>query len=293
MASAREIAALAFALLPTALQTLRRSDFLLCFALFMLLTGCPSPGYIETDEKLGESSWANLEALTVANRATSGPYNAILGFRLELPEDSYILGAYIWSNGVLQDRHPLRLDLQNSVGGTIAKLKEDKNFFLLFNITDNEVILSGEPRHALSSVGIPIPFLLSDFSLLLNGLYTDFFIGAELSGKPLLRHTAENGQSIFEIEQGELPGFLALNPKGRPTSWNSAVEKGWSMELAYQELSFPASGALPGPARIKLVHPEGYSISVQVKNLKKLSRAFGAEQLDIPVPSSAAVRILK
>jgi hypothetical protein len=275
------------------LQTLRKSGFFLCFALLLLLTACPSPVYIETDAELGESSWKNLEVLSAANRAAAGPYNAILGFRLELPEGSYVLGAYIWSNGVLQERYPLRLDLQNAMGGSIAKLKEDQEFFLLFNITDNEVILSDEPRYALSSIGIPMPFLLSEFSLLLNGLYTDFFVGFERNGKPVLQHTTENRQSIFKIEQGTLPGFLTLNPGGNPVIWRSTAENGWDLELAYQDFSPSMSRTLPGPSRIKLTNPKGYSISVQVKNLKKLSKPFNAGQLDLPVPSSATARILK
>ena len=254
----------------------------------LLLSGCPTPQYVEIDEALGVASWSDFLTLNKDAGQKAGPYNASVNFRLELPEESHALGAYIWSNGALPTHRPLRLDLRNPVGGTIAKLLEEKDFFLIFDIENNQVIVSQNPKEALSALGLPLPFLLGDISLLLNGRYADFFLGLKAeTQRPRLLYTTYDKRSVFKLAQGPLQGDLALDARGRPARWQGEDAKAWVMELEYQE-----AAKLTGPQRIKFSHPDGYFLSLQVKTLKKLSKPFAGEQLSLPVPPAATVSVM-
>lgn len=269
---------------------------LLIFLLGALLnlTGCPAPQYGELDEELAKSSWANLEAHSDKARKSAGPYNSSISFRLTLPDESYRLGAYIWSNSGLGSQHPLRLDLQSSVGTTVAKLKEEPDCFLLYDVKNNVAVVSKNPSDALMTIGIPMPFILGDISLLLNGRYLDFFNNGQ-NKMPVPQNTTMDKQSILLINDGPRKGYITINPRGFPVSWNSLEPNGWKMELGYQDVTTLVANTLPlpGPNRIVLSHPDGYAISMQVKSLKKLPKSFTSEQLELLVPSSATIRELK
>ncbi len=266
-----------------------------CLLLITLLAlaGCPGPAQTDLDHDLGQGSWVNLENISNKARQASGPYNSSISFRLTMPEESYMLGAYIWSNNTLTAQHPLRLDLQSTVGSTVAKMKEEPDYFLLFDVKSNSAIVSRSAEEALASIRMPMPFMLGDLSLLLNGRYLEFFTEGEAQ-KPQLYATTPEKQSIFKIESGKKAGYLTINAKGYPVLWESA-SSGWSMELNYQDVTTLVANVtpLPGPNRITIKNAQGYSVAMQVKSLKKLPRAFTEKQLELLIPTGANVRELK
>jgi hypothetical protein len=275
---------------PVSLSRKRLWRFFQAMVCLLLLSGCPNPLAPVADEELGRESWHNFSSLSSAARQSSSPYNTSLALRVTLPEERYILGAYVWSNGA-QDG-PIRLDLQNTVGSTVAKLKEESDYFLFFDIKNNVVSVSDNPAGALPSLGIPMPFTLADLSALLNGRYQNFFTGS-LKERPALYGTTQDRQSIFNIEEGSRPGRLTLDARGYPVKWES--ERGWRMELSYQDVTSLVANVtpLPGPDLIRVSGNNDYSISIQVKSLKKLPKPFTEAQLELLIPSSASVRELK
>lgn len=260
--------------------------------LLFSLTGCPGVRYAEVDEELGQVSWANMQDLSVKGLKGAGPYNASLSFRLKTPSEGFMLGAYVWSNGRARSHHPLRLDLQSSVGSTVAKIKEEDDHFLLYDLKNNAAVISKNPQEALATIGLPLPFSLADISLLLNGRYLDFFTGGD-NTRPELSATTEEQRSVFKLASGPRKGWLTLNSRGYPVEWRSDDEKkGWSMEIAYQDVAALVANVtpLPGPSRLNLSHPDGYAISINVKSLKKFPTPFTPAQLELLIPSSAEVR---
>lgn len=266
--------------------------FIALTALLFTFIGCSGIRYAEVDEQLGQVSWANMQDLSAKASEAAGPYNASLSFRLKTPSEGLMLGAYVWSNGRVRGHHPLRLDLQSSVGSTVAKIKEESDYFLLYDLKNNTAVISRGPQEALSTIGLPLPFSLADISMLLNGRYLSFF-SQDDNTRPTLSATTEDMRSVFRIPSGPRQGYLTLNSRGYPVVWRSDDEKnGWSMTLAYQDVAALVANItpLPGPSRLTLEHPAGYSITINVKSLKRFPTPFTPAQLELLIPSSAEVR---
>ncbi|MCL1889555.1 MAG: hypothetical protein FWF99_03505 [Desulfovibrionaceae bacterium] len=262
----------------------------------LILGGCPSGvvQYTDLDEELGRASWNEIENLNARAKLNAGPYNSSLTMRINLPQESALLGAYIWSNGALSGHHPLRLDLQSSVGTTVAKIREDQEYFLLYDLRNNRAIVSSDPQEALrATINFPLPMSLGELALLLSGRYTDFFMDG--GPEPSLLNTTVNRQSIFRLTQGRRYGYLTIDAQGYPQKWQSTEPESWIMELEYQNpVTLVANTSpLPGPRRITLEHPKGISITLQVKSLKKLPQPFMETQLNLLIPPSASTRELK
>lgn len=262
--------------------------------LLFSLIGCQAANYAEVDDELGQVSWANMQDLSAKGLKGAGPYNASLSFRLKTPSEGFILGAYVWSNGRARTHHPLRLDLQSSVGSTVAKMKEENDHFLLYDLKNNVALISKDPQEALTTIGLPLPFSLADISMLLNGRYLDFFTEGD-NTRPGLSATTDDQRSIFKLGSGPRKGYVTLNSRGYPTEWREDDEKkGWSMTITYQDVAALVANVtpLPGPSRLNLSHPDGYTISINVKSLKKFPTPFTPAQLELLIPSSAEVREL-
>jgi len=263
----------------------------------LMLCGCPSGmvQYTDLDEELGRTSWNGIENLNAQARLNAGPYNSSLTMKISLPQENALLGAYIWSNGALAGHHPLRLDLQSSVGTTVAKIREDQEYFLLYDLRNNRAIVSSDPQEALrATINFPLPMSLGELAMLLSGRYTDFFLDSGPEEPSLLGTTALR-QSIFRLAQGRRHGYLTLDAQGYPQKWQSAEPESWIMELEYQNpVTLVANTSpLPGPRRLTLDHPKGISINLQVKSLKKLPQPFMEAQLNLLIPPSASTRELK
>lgn len=268
--------------------------FFVLSALILAFTGCTGIRYTEVDEELGQVSWANMQDLSGKARDAAGPFNASLSFRLKTPSEGLMLGAYVWSNGRVRSHQPLRLDLQSSVGSTVAKIKEESDYFLLYDLKNNTAVISRSPQEALSTIGMLLPFSLSDISLLINGHYLHFFNQGD-NTRPQLSATTKETHSVFRISSGPRQGYLTLNSRGYPVSWRSDNEKkSWSMSMSYQDVAAIVANVtpLPGPSRLNIEHPDGYSISINVKSLKKFPIPFTPAQLELLIPSSAEVREL-
>jgi hypothetical protein len=95
-------------------------------------------------------------------------------------------------------------------------------------------------------------------------------------------------ESIYAIPSGPLKGELVLNYKGRPVTWTEQKHEGWRFELDY--LEGVEEFTLPGPSRIRVIHPEGYSVTMQIKSMQRQEKPFTPEQLDLILPDTAAVR---
>lgn len=269
--------------------TLSRLSLLL--TILLLFAGCSGVQYTDTNPQLGQASWENMRNLNAKAKNASAPYNSSLSFRLRTPDDNLMLGAYVWSNARIETHHPLRLDLQSSVGSSVAKLKEESDHFLLYDIKNNTAIISRDPRAPLASIGLPMPFTLGDLSLLLTGRYLDFFNAGD-GAVPPLENTTVDQQSTYRIANGLRQGHLTLNSRGYPITWQSAGAKPWTMSMGYQDAASLVANttALPGPSRINITHPDGYSISINVKSLKKLPTPFTPAQLELRIPPNAVIR---
>lgn len=262
------------------------------FALLMLLTlgaGCTPAvqrGHTDVNLTLAERTWNRFAESSWAMREAAGPFNSVLSIRYKTPEDGFRLSAYIWSNSKEHDSYPLRLDLQSSLGSSVAKILERKSDFLVYDLGDKKAYRGAGSRQAMHSMGMPLPFSLGDLSRLINGRYLEFFYPGQSDVMPRVNAGTTLDESVFFCPSSSGEGELTIDSRGRPVHWTETAGNGWTMEISYLE-----GGALPGPYKITAEHPSGYSATILVKNFERVS-PFTPEQMNLTIPDSVPVQNL-
>ncbi len=259
---------------------------LVSYALFLLgalfFSGCakapselpegalPAPGGV----------WERFQDNSRMAEANAGPFrvNATLSYRNK--DGSQRVTVYFWGNGAAQNPYPLRLDILAGPGNVASKVREDANTFLAYVPNENAAYTHVGGELNLLAFGVPLPFSLADFSLLLTGQYSLFFVDS-VPGRafpvPPVAKAASNSLS-FRLYDVRLPGTLELNAEGLPLSWSAQGGKGWRMDIEYWDESTRIT-----PRKIRLSHPKGMEALVLVRELSRPD-AFTPSQLDLPLP---------
>jgi hypothetical protein len=83
----------------------------------------------------------------------------------------------------------------------------------------------------------------------------------------------------YRLEDGALPGTVALTPEGLLALWRQAPGQ-WAARVAY--------GAERLPAELELVHPDGRRLVFSIDS-RQTPAAFTAEQLRLNLPADTVV----
>lgn len=281
----------------------KRSQLPLLSALLllaMLLAGCPSPPQPGgPDNEQAARAWQKFLDGSARAGERAAPFNATLSVRYKTPEEGERFGAYLWSNLERlpaepgQTGQPLRLDILGAMNSTAAMAYEDDGVFLLYDTENNLAYRTDGSAESLMRLGVPLPLRLADLAQLLNGRYAAFFLSSGPGGSPdeaLPPLVGSSGpDSIYALASGR-GGQLTLDPAGRPLRWLESSEAGWVFEFSYPVGAQAGQLNLPGPMRIQASHPDGYSVSVQVKTLNTPARPFTPDQLRLNLPDTVKIK---
>ena len=221
-------------------------------------------------------AWDNF----TASRPLTGPFRVSATLRYETPSDENTrVSALMWGNGSLQNPHPLRLDLQASLGITVAKVREDAASFVAYSPDEKTAYGSEGPNRALTSFGMPIPVSLGELSRLLNGQAVTLFAPPTTSaGTPPRTFALTNRGITFPVPDANLPGIIELSANGTLLSWRGTGGNGWVMEFVM------AQDNPLVPDRLTISHPAGYKATITVKKLERLAAPFKKDQLALTLP---------
>ena len=264
----------------------------------LLLTGCPGPPQPGgPDGEQAARAWANFLDGSARAGEKAAPFTATLSVRYKTPEESERFGAYFWSNlERLTDKagesgQPLRLDILGAMNATAAMAYEDESVFLLYDTENNLAYRTDGSAESLMRLGVPLPLRLADLARLLNGRYAAFFLGdansASAAMPPAL--ATDGAGSVFALTDGR-GGELSLDSSGRPLRWLESSEAGWVFEFSYPVGAQAGQLNLPGPMRIQVTHPDGYSVTVSVKTIDTPARPFTPEQLRLNLPDTVKIK---
>jgi hypothetical protein len=267
---------------------------LLAVALLFLSACQPKvPQYADLNLSQGELNWSRFTVLSKQNAESFAPFNAVLTVRYQTPDKSYRFDAYFWSNFAPATPYPVRLDILGAFGAAKAKIFEDQHTFLLYDPESNSAYTASNSPRAMLKAGIPLPMRLGELAALFNGHYQDFFLPGQNAARPELTSVNDRLESAYYIASGPLKGELAINSRGQPVSWTAHRKQdqsniGWRFEFDY--LSGVDAWTLPGPRRIRVAHPEGYSVAIQIRTLQRREKPFTPEQLDLILPATATIK---
>jgi hypothetical protein len=256
----------------------------------LVLAACQPkvPQYTDLDSTQGRMNWSRFMALSVRNTLRFAPFSATLTIRCQTPDKGYRFDAFLWSNLADSTPYPVRLDILGAFGAAKVKIFEDQHTFLLYDLENNSAYTAAGSPEAMLRAGIPMPLRLGELVRLLNGHYRDFFLSGQNSPTPQLTASNDRLESTYHIPSGPLQGELSINSQGQPLTWTELKDPGWRFEFSY--LEGVEAFTLPGPRRVRLIHPAGYTVTIQVKTLIRLTKPFTPEQLDLILPDTATIR---
>ena len=255
----------------------------ICVMVVLLLacSACASKEAYVRPPVAGEAGQA-WETFTSA-QMPKGPFRVSATLRYETPSgESTRVAALMWGNGSLQDPYPLRLDIQASIGITVAKIREDGSSFQAYSPDEKTVYTNEGPNRTLTSFGLPIPVSLGQLSRLLNGQANALFAPPITSaGTGSREFTLTQRGMAFPVPEAKLPGIIELSPNGTLLSWRD-FGNGWAMEFAMS----PNNPRIP--ERLSVSHPAGYAATITVKKMEQLTTPFKNDQLDLTLPGGTS-----
>ncbi|WP_300802146.1 hypothetical protein [uncultured Desulfovibrio sp.] len=219
-----------------------------------------SPAAAERSEQL----WQAL--VRQSARHDAAPYRLGLSLRFGSQGDTRRVTALFWGN---DDSH-LRLDVMAGVGAVIANIVEADARFLIYSPRENVAYFHEGSTKPLLKVGVPVPLALADLSALLNGRFLRAFGEGHT---PVAASSPDT--AAFALEK-RLGGVLTLDAQGLPVRWTENGDKGWRMELLYDEQGLPR--------RLNLTHANGQKAIVLVKQRDTVQQPFTEEQLGLALP---------
>lgn len=224
-----------------------------------------------------DDAWRAYQSYASARESDHDPYRLNASLRYGTPGDTRRVVILLWSNGQL----PIRLDVMAGVGALVARIEETRDSFTAYAPNENKALVHRGARRVRLNFGKPVPFALRDFSSLMRGRFHEVFGAAEGRSPRLL----PNGDIAYALEGGLLGGTLELRPDGLPARWSEAG--GWSMDIAYDD------GNPPLPYKFKLLHPDGYTAVLLVKERQTPEGRFTEEQLALELPQGTVVESIK
>ena len=258
----------------------------LLMVLFMALASCApmEPVMRPPTAEEGPLAWETFVNRSLAARDQSGPIRVSATLRYEDPSgESTRVSALLWGNGPSRGLYPLRLDLQASMGITVAKIREDASSFLAYSPDEKTAYTHAGKDRSLLSFGVPIPVSLGDLSLLLAGQAGTLLLppGASAGHAPGVGSLTGRGIA-FAVPDAPLPGIIELSPAGTLLSWRDYSNKSWVMEFAMNPHN-PLE-----PSKVVVNHPSGHSATITVKSVERLATPFNSEQLALNLPDGTA-----
>lgn len=241
--------------------------------LTLLLAACAGKGR-ETPPPLdspaaaarSEALWQELEQQSA--RHAAAPWRLGLSLRFGTEGNTRRVTALFWGN---DDSH-LRLDVMAGVGAVIANIVEDDQRFLVYSPRENVAYFHEGSTKPLLKVGVPVPLALADLAALLNGRYTLAF---GTGHTPVAAEGA--GVAAFSLDK-RFGGVLSLDEQGLPVRWTENGDKGWIMNILYDDQALPR--------RLDLTHADGQKAIVLVKQRDSVQQAFSPDQLALGLPEA-------
>ena len=258
----------------------------LLIALLMALAACApvEPVMRPPTAEEGPLAWETFVNRSLVARDQSGPFRVSTTLRYEDPSgESTRVSALLWGNGPSRGLYPLRLDLQVSMGITVAKIREDASSFLAYSPDEKTAYTHAGKGISLLSFGVPIPVSLGDLSLLLSGQAGTLLLppGASAGHAPGAGTLTSRGIA-FAVPDAPLPGIIEISPEGTLLSWRDYSNKSWVMEFVMN----PQNPLVP--ARVVVNHPSGHAATITVKSVERLEAPFNREQLALNLPDGTA-----
>lgn len=249
----------------------------------------PAPPLAQTpsDDATGEI-WNRFVSRAGTAEIMSGPFRIAATVRYtDQSGKNQRASALLWGNGEKQTPYPLRLDLTAGPGVTVAKARETKDRFLVFVPDDKRAYVHTGGGRTLASFGVPVPFSLSDLTLLLSGRGGALFLPPDdRNSLPEQRGRTEKG-ARFSLPSAALQGELELSADGAPVAWKELRPNGWRMDIE------PDDANPLQPKRLRISHPQGHNALVVVREIARVSPPYSREQLDLPLPPGTETRPLE
>jgi hypothetical protein len=267
------------------MNTFRKNGCILLFVSAVLLQACavartPSPAALPEAQSspFGESgaqTWKRFREHAEKAEAAGGPFRLTAGLRCtDAGGGTQRASALIWGNGKSGD--PLRLDLRAGIGMTAAKIREDGRSILVYVPNENAARLYRGAQSPPFFFDAPLPLSPSGLALLLTGRWGTLFMPPG-GGDAVPEHRPSAGGYRFTLRDVALPGLLQLSPDGSLVSWRG--EDGWTVETVEADSAAPSRLKL-----LRIAHPRGYSVLIDIRETERVSPPYSDEQLALALP---------
>lgn len=180
--------------------------------------------------------------------------------------------------------NPVRLDLTTPIGGSYANIREDSEEFTAYVPGRDTVYRHDDAKAGASRLGIPLPFTLREMAAMVTGRFGELAPGTYASAKKT------NTGYVYTFTGDPRLSSLTLDFEGKARHLTGRGVEPWHVNFADDE---PVEGQrAPVARRITLTTPGGSSLLLRVKSLQPRPTPYPAADMDLPVPSHAAMRSL-
>ncbi len=227
------------------------------FLVICVLSGCAVRQHHATAE-LADAAWQAMLARAVTS---AEPFRDTLSLRFGRENDTRRVTALMWGNGTDE----LRLDVRAGVGATVAMLRQQGSFFLLYAPMERKAWSHQGPASPLLRLGVPLPLDLFRLEALLHNRWMEVF-GTDFEA------AASDAKGIACRLTGGIGGTLVLTTDGIPARWR---DEHWRIDFVFND-----DGTLK---RLDLANDRGEKGILLVRQ-REHPAPFTAEQLRLELP---------
>jgi len=232
--------------------------------------------------------WHAYSAYSHQNQARQSPFRLNSAVRMrqidaEGDSRSQRATALIWGNGKPDD--PIRLDLTAGFGTVIARLISEPGNFSMYVPREKTVWFYEGPDAPLLNLGTPLPLSFDHIVAILQGRMQDV-LGtsyASATSSPLdkttIRFTLKKeylGLQKLGIQATE--ESLDIDENGLLMLWQENAQLAWQMTVSYNASSPPL------PKKIFFSHPDGYEVTLIIKQRAQVKTLFPLEKMALEIP---------
>lgn len=247
---------------------------------------------IGASPKLAEHTWQAYQAYALQHYPLE-PYRIEASLRYSKGNDGHRVVARLWGN----NETTLRLDLMAGIGASIAKVEERPSSFLVYAPLEDKAYFHTGKEQPLFSIGVPIPFTLSQLVALMQGRF-DAVFSKKYQGNPVIEKNNILSYTLVPTTKKTVTGTLALTPEGLVDYWTeapsrtttSATSNGWHLAIAYKN---DPSSTLRLPYKLTFTHSKGHKAILLVKERAFPAQPFTQKQLTLRLPQTATLLPLR